>query len=74
MGAMKTLWTVLWTVAIAAGFAGLGVFGLGLMIGAVWYPTGIFWGSIVLVLGALGVLLALASAMTVRNRPPVDTS
>lgn len=74
MGTVRTLWMALWKVAIAAGFAGLGVFGLGLMAGALWYPTGIFWGSLVFLLGLLGVFLAAGSAMTMRNRPRTDVT
>lgn len=69
MGTMKALWMSLWKVAIAAGFAGLGVLGLGLIIGAVWYPIGVFWGIIVFLVGLLGVLLAFGTTMTMRNPP-----
>lgn len=74
MGTVKSLWMGLWTVAIAAGFAGLGVLGLGLMVSAVWYPTGIFWSIIVFLLGLLATLLAIGSAMTVKNRPRTHAS
>lgn len=69
MSTVKRLWIAAWQVALAAGFAGIGVLGLGLMIGAVWYPTGIFWKVIIFLMGLLGVFLAVGSAMTALNRP-----
>lgn len=68
MNAIKRLWTLGWTVGIAAGFAGLGVLGLGLMAAAIVYPTGFFWGPIVFVLGLLAILAFLGWGMTVRPR------
>lgn len=69
MGTIKSLWMGLWKIAIAAGFAGLGVLGLGLMVASVWYRTGVFWGVVVFTVGLLGVLLALGTAMTLRDSP-----
>lgn len=69
MRVANRIWVVSWNVALAAAFGGLGVFGLGLMAAAVWYPTGIFWGTIVFLMGLLGVLLAIGFAMTAGNRP-----
>lgn len=69
MGFVKTVWLGLWKVAIAVGFASLGVFGVGLLTALVWYPTGIFWGVIIFLMGLLGVLLSIGAALTVRNRP-----
>lgn len=69
MQTVNTLWTLVWTVALAVGFAGIGVLGLGLMIGVVWYPTGLLWGVVVFLLGLLGVLLAVGAAMTAIHRP-----
>lgn len=59
-------------LGIAAAFAGLGAFGLYLMAGAIWYPTGWFWGVIVFLMGLLAVLLVCGAALTARNRPRTD--
>ncbi len=56
-------------LGIAAAFLGLAVLGLGLMVGAVWYPTGVFWGIVVFLLGAFGVLLAGGYVLTLVNKP-----
>lgn len=69
MGAVKSLWVIFWKIALVAGFGGLAVFGLGLMVGSVWYSTGIFWRILTFVLGVFGILLAAAAMMTEKNRP-----
>ncbi len=69
MHVVKRLWLFAWKVAIVLGFAGLGVLGLGLMVGAVYYPTGLFWGVIVFLMGVFGVLLVAGTALMVKNRP-----
>lgn len=69
METVKALWLGAWKVAIAVGFASLGVFGVGLLIGLLWYPTGFFWSVVVFLMGVLGILLAIGAALTVRNRP-----
>lgn len=56
-------------LGIAAGFLGLGLLGVGLMVGAAWYPTGILWGIVVFFLGLFGVLLAAGYVMTFLNKP-----
>lgn len=74
MHVLKRAWLTAWKVALAAGFAGLGVLGVGLMIGSIWYPTGVLWGIIIFLLGLLGVLLALGTGLAVRNRPRPATT
>lgn len=74
MGTLKSLWTVLWKIAIAAGFAGIGVLGVGLMIAVFWYPTGIFWGAMVFLIGLLGVLLAAGMGLTMRQQSATRSS
>lgn len=56
-------------LGIAAGFLGLGVLGIGLMAGAIWYPTGVLWGIVVFLLGFFGVALAAGYLMTFVNKP-----
>lgn len=72
MGTVRRL--VRWVVQLGiwAAFAGLGIFGLFLMGGAIWYPTGWFWGIVVFLLGLFGVFLALGTAMTAKNRPRTE--
>ncbi len=72
MATIRTAVRSLVKLGIAAAFFGLGVFGLYLMAGAIWYPTGWFWGVIVFLMGLLGVLLAIGAALTARNRPRTD--
>ncbi len=67
MHVVKHLWIGIWKIALALGFLSLGLFGLGLMVGAAWYPTGIFWGIIIFLMGLLGVCLSLGGGMTLRN-------
>ena len=69
MATATTLVVELARLAIAAGFAGIGVLGVGLIAAAVWYPVGVLWGIVVVLLGLLGVCLAAGMAMTVRNQP-----
>lgn len=69
MNPIKRLWLLGWKIALIVGFAGLGVLGIGLMIAALWYPTGIFWGVIVFLLGLFGLLMVLGTVLTVVNRP-----
>lgn len=74
MHLVKRLWLFGWKVGLAAGFAGLGVLGIGLMAGALWYSVGLFWGVIVFLLGLIGVLMAISAAMTARNGPQVRSA
>lgn len=69
MPTAKTLWIVLWKGAFGAGFGGIGVMGVGLLIGVVWYQPGIVWGILIFLLGLMGILLALGAVMTI-IRPP----
>jgi hypothetical protein len=69
MSTPKHLFLRLSAAAIAAGFAGIGVMGIGLMAAALWYQTGVLWGIVVFVLGFFGVCLAGGMAMTLRNQP-----
>ena len=72
MSSWLRVWFAIWKLAIAAGFVGLGLFGVGLMAAVVWYPTTLFWGIVVFLLGLLGFLLAIGAGMTAINRPTGD--
>ena len=69
MSTLERAWVGAWTIGLAAGFGGLGIFGIGLMIGAIWYPTGLFWGVMVFLLGLFGLLAAIGAGLTALNRP-----
>lgn len=69
MVTVKRLWSGLVKLGLVAAFGGLGLFAVGLMIGALVYPTGAFWGAIVFLMGLFGLLLVLGAGMTARNRP-----
>ena len=69
MNVVKRVWLLGWQIGIVAGFLGLGVLGLGLMVGAIIYPTGLLWGIVVFLLGLLGFLLVFALALTQYHRP-----
>lgn len=74
MHVLKRAWLLGWDIAIALGFAGLGVLGIGLILAPLRYPTGLFWGVIVVLMGLFGVCLAVAMVMTRLNGPGASTA
>lgn len=69
MSALRTVGELIGTVALAVGFAGLGVLGIALMYMSVAFDTTILWRIVVFLLGFFGFIVAVGTGMAWRNRP-----
>lgn len=73
MTGLASLGRLIGKLTLSAGFIGIGILGIALVIMAVTYPTSVFWRVIVLAMGVLAVLIAIGTGVTAKNRPAPRT-